>query len=264
MPHAFVNGFKMYYETAGDGPPLVLLHGLGSNHNDWELQIPAFAPSYRVIVPDMRGHGESDAPPGPYTIALFADDVARLLRQLQLPPAHVVGISMGGLVAQQLALDYAERVRSLVLVNTFSRIMLRGPRDWLNLLRRALVMQFFDMERIGQLVAQQLFPKPDQEVLRQLTVQRWRQNDKTAYRAAAQAALRFNVTERLGEIYCPTLIIAGQDDTTVSPPHRDVLHRGIAGSRLVVIPDSTHATPVDQPEAFNQAVLQFLHEVEGQ
>jgi len=258
MSYLYVNGCKLFFETTGDGPPLLLLHGLGSSQADWQLQTPVFARSFCVIAPDCRGHGKSDKPPGPYSIELFADDVTALLTYLGVAQAHVLGVSMGGLVAQQLALDSPQAVKSLLLVNTFSHLVVAGLGAWLTVLRRILTMQFLSMAHIGQLVAHQLFPKPEQETLRQITAQRWALNDRTAYRAAARAVWRFNVAERLGEINCPTLIIAGENDTTVLTPHRQALHWGIPSSRLVVIPDSTHATPVDQPEVFNRTVLEFL------
>ena len=263
MPHANINGFKMHYDLAGEGGGLVLLHGLGSSREDWQLQTPVFAQSWRVIAPDCRGHGDSDGPPGPYSIKLFASDVEALLESLDVSQAHVLGISMGGLVAQQLALDAPQRVKSLVLVNTFSHLSISGVGALFALLRRAIILQFFGMEQIGRFIGRQLFPKAEQEELRRITAQRWAQNDKKAYRASSKAVLRFNVTERLGEISCPTLIISGANDRTVAPRHLEVLQRGIAGSRLVVIPDSTHATPIDQPQAFNAAVLEFLASVRG-
>jgi 3-oxoadipate enol-lactonase len=262
MPFLNVNGCKLFFETSGDGPPLVLLHGLGSSQADWQLQTPVLAGSFCVIAPDLRGHGKSDKPSGPYSIELFAGDVAAILTHLDVKQAHVLGVSMGGLVAQQLALDSPETVKSLVLINTFSHLVVSGLGAWLTVFRRILTMQFLSMARIGQLVARQLFPKPEQEMLRQITAQRWALNDRAAYRAAARAVWRFDVAGRLGEITCPTLIIAGENDTTVLAPHREALHQGIVGSRLVIIPDSTHATPVDQPEVFNRTVLEFLASID--
>lgn len=258
MPQIHVNGIKMYYEAAGEGTPLVLLHGLGSSCQDWPLQMADFSRRYYVIAPDCRGHGGSEKPPGPYSIGLFAQDVATLLTHLGASRFHVLGISMGGLVAQQLALDSGERVKSLVLVNTFSHFDLSGIGGLVALLRRAFVLRVFSMARIGQFVGKQLFPRPEQEILRKLAAQRWAQNDKAAYQAASLAIWRFNVTQRLREIYCPTLIIVGADDRTVSLAHSEVLMCNIAGSQRVIVPDSTHATPIDQPQTFNQAVFDFL------
>ena len=239
----------------------MLLHGLGSSHEDWLMQIPAFSPHYYVMVPDCRGHGDSEKPPGPYSIPLFASDIIALLDELAPDPVHLLGISMGGLVAQQIVLDAPNCVRSLVLVNTFSHLQVGGLKDWIALLRRVVALRFRTMEQVGHVVARQLFPKPEQALLREMTAQRWAKNDKRAYQAASMAIWRFNVTARLGEISCPTLIVAGENDGTVAPRHREVLHRNIAGSQLVVIPDSTHATPVDQPDALNRVVMDFLRTV---
>jgi 3-oxoadipate enol-lactonase len=224
----------------------------------------SFSQHYRVVAPDCRGHGETDKPPGPYSIDLFAADVATLMDNLGTENAHVLGISMGGLVAQQLALDVPEKVSSLILVNTFSHLIVSGLGAYTTLLLRALILRFMSMERMGHMVGKQLFPKPEQAALRQLTAERWAKNNKAAYRAASMAVWRFNVTERLDEITQPTMIVAGADDQTVPAPHREILHRGIAGSQLVVIPESTHATPIDQSELFNKTVLSFLASVPRQ
>ena len=109
---------KLYYETVGQGPPLLLLHGLGSSSQDWPLQIPDFAPHYTLLMPDIRGHGRSDKPAGPYHLTQFAADIRHLLAGLNIGPAHILGISMGGMVALQLALDTPQQVRSLILANT--------------------------------------------------------------------------------------------------------------------------------------------------
>src|SRR6266852_5404770 len=122
MPFARLNALDLYYETAGAGPALVLLHGLGSSSADWALQLPAFAARYRVISVDLRGHGLSQDGARSYTVVQMAEDVASLLAQLGEPPAHVVGLSLGGCTAQILAARHPQCVRSLVLCNTFARL----------------------------------------------------------------------------------------------------------------------------------------------
>ena len=117
MPHITVNGISMHYETHGEGSPLLFLHGLGSTLRDWDPQIDAFASQFRVITVDLRGHGESEKPYGPYSIALFAEDIGALLKEIAQEPAHVVGLSMGGAVALHLAMDHSHRLRSLVVTN---------------------------------------------------------------------------------------------------------------------------------------------------
>lgn len=261
MPHLKVNDIRMYYESAGEGDPLVLLHGLGSSHRDWFLQVPAFSRHYRVIILDCRGHGESDKPAGPYSIPLFARDVIALLEALGVEGAHLLGISMGGQIALQIALDAPGQVTSLVLVNTFARLIVQGLAAHLRLLQRRLLMPLLSMEKIGEIIAGTLFPRPEQRELFELARERWVQNDKPAYLASTRAALAFDVAARLGEIRCPTLIVAGENDPTVSMSHKEALQQGILGSQLVVVKDSGHATPLDQPEEFNRIVLEFLASV---
>ena len=110
MPKVHVNDIALYYEIAGQGQPVLLIHGLGSSTRDWEYQTTAFSTHYRVVALDVRGHGQSDKPPGPYSIPLFTSDTAELMRSLELGPSHIVGISMGGMIAFQLAIDTPDLV----------------------------------------------------------------------------------------------------------------------------------------------------------
>ncbi|MEZ4766851.1 MAG: alpha/beta fold hydrolase [Caldilineales bacterium] len=251
------------YAETGQGQPLVFIHGLGGSRADWELQAPATAPFFRVITPDLRGHGLSAKPDGPYRISLFAADVAALMRRIEARPAHVVGLSLGGAVAQQLALDAPEMVRSLVLVNTAARFMSAGWRKRLMGIRRFASTYLGGMQAVADDVSRQLFPRLEQAALRSEAVQRLTANDPRAYRDSLMAIARFNAEDRLPAITCPTLVISGDRDYAVPMASKQRLAEQIPGSRLVVIPQSGHATPADQPEAFNQALLSFLREVES-
>jgi 3-oxoadipate enol-lactonase len=250
------------YGEAGHGPPLVLLHGLGSSRNDWPLQLPAFTQRYRTVAVDLRGHGQSPKPAGSYRIEQLASDVARLLTQLHAHPAHVLGISLGGAVAQQVALDFPDLAHSLVLVNTAARLVSDQWRQRLMGLRRVASVYLYGMDRVAEEVALRLFPRPEQAPLRRETAERLRSNDLAAYRANLWAVARFDVRARLDQIACPTLVVAGDQDTTVPLAAKRFLAERIPHSRLEVIADSGHATPVDQPEVFNRVVLQFLEQIE--
>jgi 3-oxoadipate enol-lactonase len=250
------------YGEAGHGPPLVLLHGLGSSRNDWLLQLPTFIARYRTIALDLRGHGGSPKPPGPYRLDQFAADVARLLQRLDAQPSHVLGISLGGAVAQQLALDFPELVHSLVLVNTAARFVSESWQQRVMGVRRVAGVYLFGMDRVAEAVAMRLFPKPEQAQLRRETVERLKGNDVAAYRATLWAIARFDVRARLDEITCPTLIVAGEEDSTVHLASKRLLAERIPYSRLEIIAHSGHASPVDQPEAFNRVVMQFLEQQE--
>ena len=123
-------GCTLHYEEYGHGEPVLLLHGLGSSSLDWEYQIPELAARYRVIVPDARGHGRSDKPNERYSIAGFSADLIALIEHLNLGPAHVVGLSMGGMIGFQLAVDQPQLLKSLCIVNSAPQVKLRTPDEY--------------------------------------------------------------------------------------------------------------------------------------
>ncbi|HEY65349.1 MAG TPA: alpha/beta hydrolase [Caldilineae bacterium] len=254
---------RLWYEMAGHGPPLVLLHGLGSSSADWALQLSGFSSYYRVIAPDLRGHGRTWCERSWRAISIehMAADIAVLLERLNARPAHVLGLSMGGCVALHLALDYPGYVRTLTLVNTGATIR-PTRRRLLRGLWRVLALVSRGPGAMAQIIAKGLFPQPDQEQLRQEAIARLGQVEPRAYLAALWAVLRFDVRHRLHEIRHPTLVVAGDRDDTLGPKPTRALAEGIPGARLVIIPNSRHATPIDQPQIFNQVVLDFLRGID--
>jgi pimeloyl-ACP methyl ester carboxylesterase len=265
MPYRTVNGIRIRYELWGEGEtPLVLLHGLGSSADDWLLQLPAFAPHFKCIPLDLRGHGASDKPAGRYSIALFAADVAQLLNQLALAPAHVLGLSLGGLVVQQLALEHAAVVRSLTLINTFPGFW-PPPRELLRVLlrRRNTILQRQDMSRAAVSVADDLFPDSRLALLRDWTIRRLAANDADAYRRAMVAILRFWPGRRLDQVKLPALIIAGEEDRVVPRAYQERLRARLPHAEFVPVARSGHASNLDQPHVVNEAVLRFLLALEG-
>ena len=252
-----VNGTRLHYRDQGTGEPLVFVHGLGSSGQDWAKQVDAFANRYRVITFDVRGHGQSDKPEGPYSIPLFAADTAALLRALDAVPATVVGLSMGGMIAFQLAVDAPDLVRRLVVVNSMPEAKLDSLRDHWIFWSRRLVTQVLGVRRTGQLLADRIFQKPEQGRLRRQFEARWAENDEAAYLASIEAIAGWSVEDRLHAITCPTLVVAADEDYTPVADKRRYVAR-MPDARLAVIPDSRHATPVEQAEAFNRTVEQFL------
>ncbi len=255
-----LNGVRIWYTEHGSGEPLLLLHGLGSSSDDWLLQIPAFSSRWRVIAPDLRGHGRTPLPDAALTIEQMAADMAELLERLDARPAHLLGLSMGGCVALALALARTDDVRSLILVNTGAAIRLSGRR-YLRGLTRVIALLVGGSPAMARVVARGLFPDPDQALLRQEATARLSQVDRRAYLRAARALLRFDVRPRLAEIRCPTLVVAGAADQTLGPQPTRYLAEHIPNARLTIIPRSRHVTPVDQPDAFNRTALNFLEEI---
>lgn len=261
MPFVTVNGLRIHYLAQGFGPVVLLLHGLGSCGEDWLLlQAPALRQRYRVLMPDLRGHGWSDVPPGPYTVPQMADDMAGFLDAVGADSAHVVGLSLGGAIAQALAVRHPERVRSLVLVNTFAHLRPKGWAEWRRTLVRFLV-PLVNLARYARMEAEELFPRPGQRGLRRVAFQRLCSTQPAGFRAALLAAARYDGRRDLARIRVPTLVVAGLEDTVVPLRAKEELAARIPGARLVTVPRSGHATPTDQPVLFNRLLLQFLKTV---
>ncbi len=257
MSYLACGDIQLYYECHGEGEPLLLLHGLGSSARDWLFQVDYFRSRYQVIAADMRGHGRTDKPAGPYSVAMLAGDTAALLRALAVGPAHVLGLSMGGMIAFQLALDAPALVRSLVIVNSGPALVPRNVAQRLAVWRRLAISRFLGMRRMGQFLAGRLFPEPHQTSLHDAFVARWAENDRPAYLASMRALIGWSVLERLPTLELPVLVVSGDMDYT--PVADKVAYtRLIPRAELQVIANSRHVTPVDQPETFNRLVAEFL------
>ncbi|MCO8166369.1 alpha/beta hydrolase [Pseudomonas sp. 21LCFQ02] len=251
------DGCSLHYEEYGQGSPVLLLHGLGSSGLDWEYQIPALAAQHRVITLDIRGHGRSDKPRERYSIKGFSADVEALIEHLHLEPVHVVGLSMGGMIGFQLAVDHPQWLRSLCIVNSGPQVKVRSANEVWQWFKRWSLARLLSMQALGQALGKLLFPRPDQADLRRKIAERWARNDKRAYLASFDAIVGWGVQERLSRINCPTLVISGDRDYTPVAVKQAYV-KLIRNARLVVIENSRHATPLDQPEAFNRTLLQFI------
>ena len=257
MPKITLNDIEIFYEITGTGEPLLLIHGLGSSSRDWEYQVPVFAEHYQVITCDVRGHGQSDKPPGPYSVPIFSDDIVPLMQALDIAPAHVMGISMGGMIAYQLAVDHPEMVKSLIVVNCNPELPVRTFKDHLTIWQREMIVRLVGMRKMGQVLSERLFIKPEQEELRQVFVQRWAENDPKAYLASMRAIVGWSVVKKLSALTMPVFVIAADQDYSFVDDKTAYIPL-MPHSQLLVIEDSRHATPVEHPEVFNQAVLSFL------
>lgn len=263
MPYITVDGTRLYFDERGEGPAMVLVHGLGSSGRDWEEQVEHFASSYRVLRLDLRGHGRSERPPGPYYIAQFARDLAVFLRKTEAVPAHIVGLSMGGMAALELAAGAPGLVRSLVVVNSVADMQLHSLGDLWFYVSRRLTVQLLGMRRVGYLLASKLFVKPTQDELRREFRRRWALNDKQAYLRSVDAIMRWSVEDRLDRIVAPVLLISADEDYTPVAAKNRIAAR-MRNAELVVVDDTRHALPVEKPDVFRELVEDFLGRVEGQ
>lgn len=262
MPYFDNDGCQLHYEDYGHGTPVLLIHGLGSSTLDWEFQIPVLSAHYRVLALDVRGHGRSDKPRERYRMVDFADDVAALIEHLQLPPVHLVGISMGGMIGFQLGVDQPHLLRSLTIVNSAPEVKAHNLRERLEIAKRWLLARLLPLETLAKALGKLLFPRPEQAELRRKVEQRWPRNDKRAYLASLDAIIGWGVRERLQRITCPTLVISADRDYTPIE-HKQAYVTELPDARLQVIDNSRHATPLDQPQRFNTVLLDFLGEVDG-
>ncbi len=257
MPLLTLGDVQIYYEVHGQGEPLLLIHGLGSSSRDWEMQMGDFSRHHKVFSIDLRGHGQSSKTPGPYNMPLFAKDTAQVIRALDLPSVHILGISLGGMVAFQLALDYPELVRDLVIVNSVPELIAQNLQDRISFWQRLLIVRLFGLEKMGQVLAERFFTEPEQEGIRQIFRQRWAENHKPSYLASLKAAFGWSVLGRLGEIQARTLVIGSEGDY-FSNTEKEEYTRLIPNAELIIVEGARHALPAEKPEEFNIIVEKFL------
>lgn len=256
MPTARVGDFDMYYEEAGHGPPLVLLHGLGASLEDWEYQVPEFAKKFRVITPDFRGFGRSTRGKTKPSIPLFSRDVCTLLDQLGIQQFDLVGYSMGGATALQLALDQSQRVRRLVIANSVPTFQPRTLRQRLEIIYRIVVMNLLGPTRLAQISAMRMFP--DQPENRAKSIARGiAYNSRSNYIGALRALTSWSALERLGELKMPVLVIAAEHDY-FSREDSVMFAHALPKGRLHIVPNTRHGLPIEAPQAFNKSVLKFF------
>ncbi|WXG42374.1 MAG: alpha/beta hydrolase [Candidatus Freyarchaeum deiterrae] len=242
MPTMKIKDLEIYYEIHGEENkiPLVLIMGLGSDARLWVLQIPEFSKKYRVIAFDNRDSGRTSKTEISYTIDTMAADTYNLLNKLGLEKSHILGFSMGGMIAQSFALNYPEKVRSLILCSTIPR----GPKG-------LGVMKMWN-ELIETITLQAKNP-----IVEQLTKYFYLQLPKEFYRQC-EAIEKFDVTERLNEIKAPTLVLAGDRDNVVPIWSAREMASKIPDAEFKVLWGSGHANFLEKWWAFNKAVLDFL------
>jgi pimeloyl-ACP methyl ester carboxylesterase len=267
MAYAILNGIRLHYDVAGTGDPVLLVAGLSMPGAMWSPQVKALAPSFRVITFDNRGVGETDLPPEPvYTTAQLADDAAALLRELKISRAHVVGLSMGGTVAQELALRHAPLVRSLTLVSTWATAdarFLRVVESWASLASRVPIEERYRHVFFPWIFGPAFFEKKDNvEAAFRGALTYPHQTKAEAIERQARGIFAWNGTRvaRLGTIKIPTLVVAGKDDIVTPPDFGRALAKLIRRARLSVIPGG-HWLILEQADVFNRALIRFLKSV---
>jgi len=258
------NGIGMHYTLEGaEGAPVITLsHSLSTDLTMWKPQMKVLLRSYRVLRYDTRGHGGTDAPEGPYTLEKLAEDVRALLRALGIPKTHFMGISMGGMIGQVLALQAPELLRSLILCDTTSEIPEDAGPVWDDRIRTAETQ---GMEAHVSATIERWFTPGFQrdrpEVIAEVSAMISATKPK-GYIGCAHAIRHLNVTDRLSRIRVPTLIIVGEDDPGTPVSASRTIHEKIDGSELVILKSASHLSNIEQAEAFNRSVSSFLDRIE--
>lgn len=257
-----VNGIDVNYtfEGPGTGPVVTLSHSLAASLAMWDPQMAALRGNYRILRYDTRGHGESSAPGGAYTLEQLADDAHGLLGALGIERSHFVGLSMGGMIGQTLALKYPEVVDRLVLCDT-SSAMPPGAADLWN--ERIATVEAGGMEAMVAPTIERWFTpafisahddkiEPVRQMIRATPV--------AGFAGCCHALKALDLTDKLGGIAAPTLAIVGEDDIGTPVAAHEVIRDNIPGAKLVVLPSAMHLSNIEQADRFNEALLGFLAE----
>ena len=257
---AQTNDIDTYYEVHGkEGLPwLVLSHSLACSTRMWDEQIAAFQDKYRILPYDTRGHGQTQAPAGLYTLEQLADDLKALLDALKISRAHYCGLSMGGMIGQTFALKYPGIFTSLVLADTTSRMPAEALPTWQDRIR---IAQEKGMQPLVEPTLARWFTEPYRKA-QPKTMQRVGNligsTPVPGYVGCCHAIPKINLTARLKEIRTPILIIVGEDDPGTPVAMSKEIHENAPGSKLVVVPKAAHLSNIEQPAAFNRALDEFL------
>jgi 3-oxoadipate enol-lactonase len=257
---AISGGVRIAYELRGEGPPLLLVHGLGYARWGWEPVVDGLAERFRVCLFDNRGVGESDVPEGPYSARSMAGDAVAILDDAGFERVHVVGTSLGGMVAQELALSFPERVDRLVLACTTPGV--RGipmPEETFRLLASASSLPL--EEALRRFVENALAPGVDAALVERIMAHRLASPlDMNGWRAQAAAGMVFDSLDRLGEIRAPTLLLHGTADVVVDSRNSELLAERIPDARLELFAGRGHLFMWEEPERFVRSVIDFLAE----
>lgn len=257
------NGLEINYTIVGEGPLVTLSHSLGCNLSMWDDQVKVLSRHYRVLAFDTRGHGQSGAPPGSYSLDQMAEDFHGLLTGLGFKETHFVGLSMGGMIGQVFALAHPQMVQSLTLCDTTSRY----PGDvWPVWEERIKTVETKGMEPMVEPTLQRWFTPPfrarRKDVIDKVSAM-LRSTPPQGYAGCCHAIPKIHVTDRLGAIRCPAMVIVGEEDLGTPVAMAKTMHAGLPSAELAILRSASHLSNMEQPEEFNRVLLRFLDRVTG-
>ncbi|MCG8490024.1 MAG: alpha/beta fold hydrolase [Sneathiellales bacterium] len=255
-----INSIEFHVEFDGpeDAPVVILSHSLATNLNAWDRTVPALVKDFRVLRYSMRGHGKTSAPESPYSLSDLASDIAAIMDHFNIEKAHLVGLSIGGMIAQTFALEHADRLNRLVVSSSLCELPEGGEALWVERIR--------DGEKSGI------------EAMVEPTIERWfieetrssdpdlldftrgliRETELKGYIGCCHGISKLALKERLPHVKAETLVIVGDQDMGTPVAASEVIASQIPGAKLTVIEQASHQAALEQPEAFNSAILAFL------
>lgn len=252
----------MYYELHGESEPLLLIRGLGSTCDGFKAQVDGLSPHFRVISLDNRCVGRTEQPQEPFTIADMADDTAALLDAIEVESAHVFGVSLGGMVAQELALRHPNRVRKLVLACTHAgpRTATRAPEWAINIFNESVNKPRPEALRnsVPILFAKKTVIERPELIEETLAVMANNNQPKSSYLLQLGAVMKHDTIDRLNQIIHPTLVMTGTEDTLVDPANSRIIAERIPGARLVEFQETGHVFFTEKADEVNRALIQFF------
>ncbi len=268
MPNCQLTNANLFYAERGlgdQGEPLLFLNGLSGDHLYWGGQLRYFSKRFRCLAVDNRDVGQSSYADASYTGRDLANDVAEFLERLEAKPAHVVGLSMGGMIAQQLALSRPELIKSLVLVNTLARAddWFKGTINAFGLIRRQVGTTTGFFAAILSWWVSHRFLEESERTSWLLWLMQQNPHDQRleGFLRQLEVLAGHDVFDRLSEIRCPTLIVAGEDDCVSPARYSRQMKERLPHAELVVLPGVGHATPIENPGLFNDLLKGFLSRV---
>jgi 3-oxoadipate enol-lactonase len=256
MPFFHDGESSIHYLERGRGEPLLLIHGLGSSGADWAFQVAALEHRFRIIVPDLPGSGHSAPPPSEYTIAGFACALWKLMDHLSIAKPNIVGFSLGGAVALEMATLRPPCVPRLGLINSLATYQPRDLRKWLETYVAATIVRLLGMPRAAYWIAARLFPEPWQRAMREHTASAMGSVPANTYLGTGLALARWAILDRLDRLKSRTLLIPAENDFTPLAEKRDLAAK--LKAELVVVRGSRHGTPFDSVEVTNASLLALL------
>jgi pimeloyl-ACP methyl ester carboxylesterase len=266
MAYSDINGCKYYYEMVGQGEPLVMIRGLGSNADHWYPQLPVLSKHYQVLVFDNRGIARTSDVEGPYSIRGMAEDTIGLMDAAGFEKAHILSLSMGGMIAQEIALTYPQRVKGLILcvthcgggkqvppteeISNIFNAMIQEGTDEAKMAASAVLFAPETLEKRPELAAQYAEvslrqPVPAEILTKQLN-----------------AAQDFDTWDRLPQITAPTLLLGADQDVLIPLENSEILAGRIPNAELVIVKGGGHQVLIEQADACNQAILNFLKKID--